>query len=63
MPIYEYECDCGESKEVFWLKMEEKNKVLCEKCNKEMKRVLSRGNFVLKGGCWYSDGYSKGAKK
>lgn len=36
----------------------------CPKCGKsKVRRLITGGNFILKGGGWYSDGYgsSKGA--
>ncbi len=31
----------------------------CEKCGGELVRVISASSFVLKGGGWYKDAYSK----
>ena len=33
----------------------------CPKCGKlKVRRMISSGNFILKGGGWYSDGYGSG---
>jgi len=35
----------------------------CPKCGKQkLRRLISGGNFILKGGGWYSDGYGPGKK-
>jgi putative FmdB family regulatory protein len=63
MPTYNYECDaCG-----FAFEREQRiseNAIKkCPKCGKsKARRMISAGNFILKGGGWYSDGYgSSGA--
>lgn len=58
MPTYNYECDaCG-----FGFEREQRiseNPIKkCPKCGKsKARRMISAGNFILKGGGWYSDGY------
>ena len=32
---------------------------LCEQCGKDTQRQVSAPSFVLKGGGWYKDGYTK----
>jgi putative FmdB family regulatory protein len=64
MPTYEYACSsCGNA----W---EEIQKItapaieVCPACHKPTaKRQISGGNFILKGGGWYSDLYSSTPKK
>ena len=64
MPTYEYACSsCGNA----W---EEIQKItappveVCPSCNKATaKRQISGGNFILKGGGWYSDLYASTPKK
>ena len=61
MPCYELKCkSCGYEFEVMQ-KMNEPNS-RCLKCKGETERQISKSNFHLKGGGWYKDGYSKGAK-
>jgi putative FmdB family regulatory protein len=63
MPTYEYRCnDCGHELEAFQ-KITEPAMKLCPQCNKEaLERLISGGNFVLKGGGWYKDLYSSPQK-
>jgi len=62
MPIYEYECECGNKEERIFHIDEAPDNLKCEKCNGDMKRVISLTSFTLKGGGWYSDGYSPADK-
>jgi putative FmdB family regulatory protein len=66
MPIYEYVCEkCGALNEVIQ-KVDDPPPAACEKCgSKKLSRQVSRSSFQLKGGGWYSEGYSSGgsAKK
>ena len=67
MPTYEYGCEaCGKKWELEQRISEDPVKK-CPKCGKlKAKRLISGGNFVLKGGGWYADGYgssTKGSKK
>jgi putative FmdB family regulatory protein len=59
MPSYDYKCDdCGHEWEV-QQKITEDPLKECEKCKKnEAKRQIGKSSFLLKGGGWYSDGYS-----
>jgi len=60
--IYEYYCECGETKEVDH-GMLESPKVLC-KCKKQMKKVITGGTgFVLKGDGWPGKEIKSGVKK
>ncbi len=59
MPIYEYECEkCGTHAE-YLQSMSEAPKSVCEKCGGKLVRVISPSGFILKGGGWYKDLYSK----
>lgn len=67
MPKYEYRCPICDTE----IEVEQKMSAPdpdCEKCltvrKKEVKMIkqISLGNFVLKGGNWFKDGYS-GKKK
>lgn len=58
MPIYEYRCKkCKTEKEE--LQGYDDPPPKCEKCEKEMQKVISQTSFQLKGGGWYKDGYQK----
>jgi len=64
MPIYEYRCEqCGRVVEILQ-KVGARSGGKCEKCSGRLKKLISRTAFLLKGGGWYSEGYSKsgGAK-
>lgn len=58
MPTYNYACDaCGYGFEREQRISEDPIKK-CPKCGKaKARRMISAGNFILKGGGWYSDGY------
>lgn len=60
MPTYEYKCDaCGKELEIEQRITEPKLEV-CPACNEhKLVRLISRGNFILKGGGWYADLYHK----
>ncbi|MEK7713626.1 MAG: FmdB family zinc ribbon protein [Deltaproteobacteria bacterium] len=63
MPTYDYLCSkCGHEFGVHQ-KMSDSPINICEKCGGEVTKLISSGNFLLKGGGWYADGYSskKGA--
>lgn len=64
MPTYNYACDaCGHSFEREQRISEDPIKK-CPKCGKaKARRMISAGNFILKGGGWYSDGYGSGGGK
>ncbi|QQR91179.1 MAG: zinc ribbon domain-containing protein [Myxococcales bacterium] len=59
MPTYEYICEaCGAEYELEQRISDEPNKK-CKKCGKsKARRQITQGNFILKGGGWYSDLYS-----
>ncbi len=61
MPIYEYECKCGEHKDVL-MKMSQKDIVICDKCKKKMKRIISAANFDLRGEGFYCNDYYRRRK-
>ena len=56
MPIYEFECPNGTITEKF-VKIGTKE-IICPTCRKKAKKVIFLCNFHLKGGGWFSDGYS-----
>ena len=57
MPLYEYICKCGH--ELDKIVAYDTPNPKCPKCGTKMKKKLSKGNFHLKGGGWYKDGYTK----
>jgi len=59
MPTYTYLCDsCREEYEIEQ-RISDPPISKCPKCGKKKAhRVITNGNFILKGGGWYSDGYS-----
>lgn len=61
MPIYEYLCTkCKHETEILQNFHEEPKRV-CPKCGGELKKLISKNAFHLKGDGWFKDGY--GAKK
>jgi len=64
MPTYSYACDaCGGSFELEQRISEDPIKK-CTLCGKpQAKRQIVSGNFILKGGGWYSDGYGSSRSK
>jgi len=58
MPTYEYACEaCGNAWETEQ-RISEPALKDCPKCGEpKAKRLISGGNFMLKGGGWYADGY------
>ncbi len=61
MPVYEYECD--ECVKVFEVQQRMSDATLtdCPECGAPVKKLMSMSSFQLKGGGWYSDGYSSTA--
>lgn len=58
MPIYEYECEqCHEITEA-WQHLADEPLTTCQECGGELRKLISRSSFQLKGGGWYADGYS-----
>ena len=58
MPLYEFKCStCKQGAEVLQKYADPSPK--CGACNTPMEKQISAGNFHLKGGGWYSDGYTK----
>jgi len=60
MPTYEYECTKGHTFEVVQ-RITEDPLTRCQVCRAKCKRLISAPRFILKGGGWYSDGYSSGS--
>jgi putative FmdB family regulatory protein len=64
MPTYEYVCkSCGNTWEASQ-RISESPLTECPKCHEQTaQRLISGGNFILKGGGWYSDLYSSTSNK
>ena len=60
MPTYEYECSKGHQFEVEQ-RITEPPLERCQVCHAKVRRLISASTFILKGGGWYSDGYSSGS--
>ncbi|MBI1860240.1 MAG: zinc ribbon domain-containing protein [Deltaproteobacteria bacterium] len=59
MPIYEYVCQgCGKQTEIIQ-KLSDSPLTTCESCAGELKKVISRTSFQLKGSGWYATDYKK----
>ena len=60
MPTYEYECQkCGHEFEREQRITDDPVK-MCPRCRaKRVRRLISLTSFVLKGGGWYADSYSR----
>ena len=62
MPIYEYKCDLCNGMWEELQKFSDDPFTVCKSCEKEggvHKLLPGQMNFILKGGGWYKDGYSK----
>jgi predicted nucleic acid-binding Zn ribbon protein len=71
MPTYEYQCECGKVFE-YEQRISEPALTTCPFCRDggecpycgrrdtpcKVERLVNGGNFILKGGGWYKDGYS-----
>jgi putative FmdB family regulatory protein len=57
MPVYEYECSgCARVFEA-QQRISDSPLTTCSVCGGEVKKLVSRSAFHLKGGGWYADGY------
>jgi putative FmdB family regulatory protein len=62
MPIYEYRCkSCGNVVEVIQ-RIGDRPLRKCRECSGRMEKLVSRAAFILKGGGWFAEGYSKGGE-
>lgn len=58
MPVYEYECKACEKVFEVQQKMSDDPLTNCPECDGPVNKIMSMNSFQLKGGGWYSDGYS-----
>ncbi len=58
MPIYEYECPACDKVFEVQQRMSEAPLSTCPDCAGTVKKLVPVSSFQLKGGGWYSDGYS-----
>ena len=64
MPTYEYACSACAHEWEIEQKISEDAIKKCPKCGKnKARRLVGSGNFILKGGGWYSDLYSGSSNK
>jgi len=62
MPTYEYRCDACGHELTIEQRITEPKLTVCPQCAEEkLVRLISGGNFILKGGGWYADLYHKPA--
>ena len=58
MPVYEFAClECRRIQEK--IQKFEDLEPNCDLCKERMIRIMSASTFILKGGGWYKDGYTK----
>ncbi len=58
MPVYEYRCQECESLFEALKRLSDPAPEKCPRCgHAEVRKVVSRSSFALKGGGWYSDHY------
>ncbi|RUM33755.1 MAG: zinc ribbon domain-containing protein [Desulfobulbus sp.] len=62
MPVYEYECPSCEKVFEVQQRMSDDPLKICPDCGGQVKKLVSMSSFHLKGGGWYSDGYSSKSK-
>ena len=58
MPIYAYKCTGCEDEFDELQSFTDPPPPECTKCGGQVERMLTASSFQLKGGGWYSDGYS-----
>lgn len=60
MPIYHYRCSACEALQEVFAKMSDPAPTRCDSCGKAdtLQKQIGRTSFALKGGGWYSEGYS-----
>ncbi len=60
MPIYEYRCDgCDKTFEVIQKFSDDPIKECIHCSGEDVEKLISQSSFILKGGGWHKDGYTK----
>jgi putative FmdB family regulatory protein len=60
MPVYEYQCEkCGKVIEM----LQKVDGVIPECHGRPMKKIISKGSFILKGKGWYATDYKDKPKE
>jgi putative FmdB family regulatory protein len=63
MPTYSYQCEACDREFEKEQRISEAAIRKCPSCGKlKLRRLITSGNFILKGGGWYSDGYGSASK-
>lgn len=57
MLTYEYKCKSCEHHFETEQRITDEPLKTCPKCEGEISRLISNGNFILQGSGWYRDGY------
>jgi len=60
MPVYEYECSGCQKIFEMQQRMTDAPISVCPQCGGSVRKLVSMSSFQLKGGGWYTDGYSNG---
>src|SRR5262245_61953451 len=61
MPTYSYQCEACQREFEKEQRISEEALRKCATCGKlTLRRLITSGNFILKGGGWHSDGYGAG---
>lgn len=60
MPTYTYQCNACEHQFETQQRMTDEPLTDCPECGKpELRKVITQGNFILKGSGWYQTEYAK----
>ncbi|HZV83125.1 MAG TPA: zinc ribbon domain-containing protein [Geobacteraceae bacterium] len=62
MPVYEYQCEACNYQFELRQKFSDPPAEICPECSGAVKKLISSTAFALKGGGWYTEGYSGGKK-
>jgi putative FmdB family regulatory protein len=61
--VYEYECNGCQKVFEIQQRIADAPASVCPECGGKVRKLISMSSFQLKGGGWYTDGYSNGAQK
>lgn len=62
MPMYEYKCESCDNQFELRQKFSDPPATECPACGGAVSKLISSASFALKGGGWYNESYSGGAK-